>query len=221
MMSGEPIALSVRQEAIAAIAEQVARSLASSMRVGGAYHIQTPLLYPSGSSVVVRIDGSSDRFFVSDFGMGYEEVSMLTSALGYGVIARALIRGTGVGFDNRSFFVAEATSDDLVGVVSAIANCSQRAVIETVIKHEVKKYDSDRAILIERLEFAFGKKRVERDIVIRGASLVDWEVTAQVVNDNVMSIFDYAKAHKNSVSSTVAKFHDIARLEHAPRRLLR
>ena len=61
---------------------------------------------------------------------------------------------------------------------------------------------------------------MEKDVEVHGASSVEWEVTARVVQSNVVSLFDYARPHKNSVSSTVAKFHDIARLPTPPRRIV-
>jgi hypothetical protein len=112
-------------------AEEVARSLASGISVAGAHFIRTPMRYPSGSSVVVRIDGSDDRYFVSDDGAGYKEVLTLNAAREYTNVANGLTHGTGVGFDGRRFFVAEAAQDELVGVVGAIANLSCRAVILT------------------------------------------------------------------------------------------
>jgi len=205
---------------LAAIAEEVARSMASSIAVAGAHFIRTPLRYPSGTSTIVRIDGSANRYFVSDNGAGYEEVLMLNAARGYSIIAHGLINGTGVGFDHRRFFVAQASQDELVGVAGAIANLSCRAVIQTVLNHEVKKSNVDKELLLERLERAFGKPRVERDIIIRGASTVEWDVVARVAQDNVVSIFDYARPHKMSVSTAAAKFHDIARLELPPRRIV-
>jgi hypothetical protein len=205
---------------LAAIAEEVARSMASSIAIAGAHFIRTPLRYPSGTSVIIRIDGSADRYFASDNGAGYEEVLMLNAARGYVLVANGLTQGTGVGFDSRRFFVAQAASDELVGVVGAIANLSCRAVIQTITNHEARKANTDRNLLIERLESAFGRPRVERDVVVRGASTVEWEVIARVANDNVISVYDYASPHKNSVTSAAAKFHDIARLEVAPRRIV-
>lgn len=205
---------------LAAIAEEVARSLSSSIAVAGAHFIRTPMRYPSGTSAIVRIDGSSNRYFVSDNGAGYEEVLMLNAARGYSQIAHGLAQGSGVGFDSRRFFVAEAAHDELVGVVGAIANVSCRAVLQTVIQHEIKRADTDREILLERLESAFGRPRVERDVTIRGASTIEWDIIARVANDNVVSIFDYARPHRNSVTSAAAKFHDIARLEIPPRRIV-
>jgi hypothetical protein len=220
MRSVPDLAFSLSEVTLSAIADQVARSLATTVEVPGAVFIQTPLSYPSGTSVVVRLSGTDNRFFVSDFGRGFDEVSMFSSAHGYSVIARNLVQGTSIGFDSRSFFVAQAEADELVGVVGAIANCSQRAVIETVVKHEARKYDADRIMLFERLESAFGKRNIEHDVMVRGSSMVDWEIPAKVVNNNVISLFDYARHHRNPVSSTVAKFHDLARLEPAPRRIV-
>src|SRR4051812_382093 len=80
---------------LSAIAEEVARSLASSIAIAGAHFIRTPLRYPSGTSVIIRIDGSADRYFVSDNGAGYEEVLMLNAARGYALIAHGLVQGTG------------------------------------------------------------------------------------------------------------------------------
>lgn len=210
----------IPNETLAVIAEGVARSLGSSLTIGGGHFIRTPMLYPSGSSAVIRIDGSDDRFFVTDNGMGYDEALMFNAAHGYAVVARTLIRDTEIGFDSRSFFVAHAAADELVGVVGAIANYSQRAVIETVVRHEARKKDADRAMLLHRLDSVFGTRRVEKDVTIRGSSTVDWEVTARIQSDNIVSIFDYARPHKNSVSSAAAKFHDIARLDVPPRRII-
>lgn len=211
----------VNSSVLGKIAQEVASSLATATASTTSSFIATPLVYPSGTSVVVRLDGSGIRFFVSDYGMGFQEAMMMNASHSYTMIAHGLIRDTGISFDHRSFFVAEAARDELAGVVSAVANCSQRAVIETALIHEARKLDVDRNLLIERLQAAFGQKRVEKDVEIRGASTIKWDVTARVAtSDSVVMLFDYAKPHKNSVSNTVAKFHDIARLSVPPRRIV-
>jgi hypothetical protein len=220
MSTEQFMTFAIPNQTLAVIAEGVARSLGSSIAIAGSHFIRTPMLYPSGSSAVIRIDGSDDQFFVSDNGMGYDEALMFNAAHGYAVVARTLIRDTEISFDSRSFFVAQAAADELVGVVGAIANCSQRAVIETVVRHEARRRDTDRAALLHRLDSLFGARRVEKDVMVRGSSTVDLEVTARIESDNVISIFDYARPHKNSVSSAVAKFHDIARLAAPPRRII-
>jgi hypothetical protein len=204
------LSLLTNTDTLSAIADEVARNLSSFVATSAGVFIRTPLAYPSGSTVVVRIDGSRNQFFVSDIGFGFQEAMMMNASHSYPHIARALVRDSDISFDSRSFFVAEAGTDELVGVVGAIANCSQRAVIETALKYEARKADSDRVILLERLQSAFGRLRVEKDVQVRGASSVEWEVTARVnSSDNVIALFDYARPHKNSVTSVAVKFHAI------------
>lgn len=202
------------------VADEISRQLSFASETQAGVFITTPICYPSGSTVVIRIDGTRDTFFVSDVGLGYQESMMINASQSYSSIARNLVRETGVSFDSQSFFVAKATRSDLTPIVAAVANFSQRAVIETLLKHEARKADRDRAILVSRLEGVFGSGHVEKDFGIRGASSVEWEVAARISFGNVVSIFDYAKPHKNSVVNAVAKFHDIARLPEAPRRIV-
>jgi hypothetical protein len=52
------------------LVDEVAKEIiATEHRTGGSF-IRTPLMYPSGTSVVVRIEEGENRFFVSDFGLG-------------------------------------------------------------------------------------------------------------------------------------------------------
>jgi hypothetical protein len=59
------------------IADVVAHALVDTSVRGGSAFISTPLLYPSGSHVVVRMDGAGDRWFVSDDGYGHLEAEMM------------------------------------------------------------------------------------------------------------------------------------------------
>ena len=212
--------IALPNDTLARIGDEVAKSMAHALQTPGGMFIVTPLCYPSGTSVLVRIEGSKHKYFVSDTGMGHQESMMLNASNSYSSIARNIATNTGVSFDSRSFFVAEADEDDLVHVVGAVANFSQRAVIETAIKHEAQKLDRDRAALLMRLSDAFRGQQIEKDVEVIGASNIEWEVTARVSNSRSVTLFDYAKPHKNSVTSTVAKFHDIARLQEAPRRVV-
>ncbi|MCZ8260597.1 MAG: hypothetical protein O9333_10755 [Beijerinckiaceae bacterium] len=208
------------RETLFSIAEDVSRVMARASKTDTGVYISTPVSYPSGASVVVRIDGDGDAFFVSDSGLGYQESDMIDAGHSFQSVARSIIRDTGVSFDSRSFFVARSSRADLAYVAAAIANFSQRAVIEALIKHEERKADIQKKALVSRLEDVFGIKNVEKDFEIRGASSVEWDVAAKVTSSNVVSIFDYVKPHKNSVVNTVAKFHDIARLPDAPKRIV-
>jgi hypothetical protein len=62
-----------RNPAFRDMIESVARALVSTdHRVGGSY-IRTPLMYPSGSTVVIRVEEGDQRFFISDVGLGHQE----------------------------------------------------------------------------------------------------------------------------------------------------
>lgn len=208
------------RETLFSIAEDISRVMARASKTDTGVYISTPVSYPSGASVVVRIDGAGKAFFVSDSGLGYQESDMIDAGRSFQLIARSIVDGTGVSFDERGFFIARSSRADLGYVAAAIANFSQRAVIETLIKHEERKADLQKKALVSRLEGIFGIKNVEKDFEIRGASSVEWDVAAKVTSSNVVSIFDYVKPHKNSVVNTVAKFHDIGRLPDAPKRII-
>ena len=62
---------------LSAIAQDVARALTHVSVKGGSAFISTPLLYPSGSHAVIRIDGTGDRWFVSDDGSAHLEAELM------------------------------------------------------------------------------------------------------------------------------------------------
>ena len=80
------------QEVVRAAAQQ----LVSIDHVKNGTYVRTPLLYASGSYVVIRVDAGGGEFFVSDFGAGHEEAQQLGSdqrALGTGLDHHAGWRG--------------------------------------------------------------------------------------------------------------------------------
>ncbi len=110
------------------LVDDVARMLVATEHRAGRSFIRTPLLYPSGAAVVVRIVDRSGKFFVSDVGLGHEEAEMMGSGSMYAENARLIAEAAGVRFDNQAFFVLEASCEQLHGAVVTIANCSQEAM---------------------------------------------------------------------------------------------
>src|SRR5437764_160049 len=88
--------------------ESVARQLVSiEHRPDGAF-ITTPLMYPSGSMAVVRVDVlGSDRHFVTDMGSGYLEAEMMGTSLIYARNARTIAEETGLHFDLHAFSIID------------------------------------------------------------------------------------------------------------------
>lgn len=205
--------------AFRAMVDDVARKIvATEHRPAGSF-IQTPLLYPSGATVVVRIHQAEGRYFVSDVGLGYQEAELMGAALIYARHARSIAENAGVGFDNQAFFVMEASREQLPGAVVTIANCSQEAAALSAYKLSERRTADEGERLFERLVTVFDK-RVEKAATIIGSSNTQWTVAALVFPDRGRpTIFEPVTNHHSSIAHASMKFHDIALLEQAPNRV--
>ena len=209
----------------AKVIDSVARELVSvDHRVDGSF-ITTPLIYPSGAKVLVRIEpASKSEFFVSDYGLGNTECDMMGATLQYRRHAPQIADAAGVGFDHHAFFVAKVSRDQLSGAAATIANCSLEAVSVAALKLSEKKYTDDAEELHRRLVSIFTETLVSKNVPFTGASQTKWNV-ANVVRTSArnasehITIFEPVTIHHASIATAVTKFHDIARLDHPPRRV--
>src|ERR1700730_15333242 len=102
-----------RTKKFSELIENVARQLvATEHDLGGAF-IRMPLLYPSGSTVVVRVAQGDGRYFVSDYGLGHQEAGLQGAAPLFMRHARPIADAAAVGFDNQAFFIIEASREQL------------------------------------------------------------------------------------------------------------
>lgn len=199
--------------------EDVSRQLVRSEQHGGTAFIRTPLLYPGGSSVVVRIDDNKDRYFVSDYGSAYSEAEMMGASGVFMRNARMIAEAAGIGFDQHAFFVAEAARTQLPGVVVTVANCSQEAVALAAFKLAERRTSDAADMLFERLIGVFSRRVVARDVEVIGASNTKWHVATLVKQDGSRAIFEPVSNHHNSIFAASTKFHDIADTENPPARI--
>jgi hypothetical protein len=200
--------------------DDVAREIvATEHRVGGSF-IRTPLMYPSGASVVVKIENGTEKFFVSDVGFGHQEAEMMGAGLLYARPAHVIAEAAGVRFDNQAFFVLEASREQLAGAVVTIANCSQEAVMRASDALAEKTFEDRKTLLYEKLVKVFEPKIVSKNVEIVGASNQKWRVAA-VVNPpgNRPTVFEPVTKSPNSVAHASMKFGDIALREDAPQRV--
>lgn len=215
----------------------LARTVETAMReiVGAAHrpegsYVRTPVLYPSGNGVVVRVSGGpghdqkDGRYFVSDFGLGYNEAELMGIERSYTRYAKTVGEVAGVGFDEHAFFAVEVAEAQLPGAIVTIANCSVEAVSITAYKAAERVSAESADSLIDKLERTFGVARVKKKPIIVGASNHEWELTASVSpasESGRLTVFEVATKHPNSVASVATKMYDLARLEGAaPRRLV-
>jgi hypothetical protein len=204
-----------------ALVDDVAQMIVATEHRRGGSFIRTPLLYPSGATVVVRIEDGSDRFFVSDIGLGHQEAEVMGAGTLYARNAHAIAGAAGVRFDNQAFFVLEASHEQLPGAVVTIANCSQEAAIRAADALAEKTFEDNKTRLYERLVTLFERKAVAKNVDVLGSSTQVWKVVALVSLPHIRpTIFEPVTKHPNSVAHASMKFGDIAlRKDNPPQRV--
>ena len=202
-----------------AIIEDVAQKIVATSHDRDGSFITTPLLYPSGSTVAVRVYGTGPRYFITDLGVGHDEAEMMGAEGIYMRHARSIAQAAGARFDNQAFFVLEATEPQLPGAVVTVANCSQEAVNFTLYRQSEQREPASANLFLERLTKIFEQKFITIDADVIGASQTKWKVAALVRAARRPTIFEPVNKHPTSIVYAATKFHDIARLEKAPGRV--
>lgn len=214
----------VAQSLTAAPHRRLLESVASQLvaiehRPDGAF-ITTPLMFPSGSMAVVRVDVlGHDRHFVTDMGTGYLEAEMMGTSLIYERNAKPIAEHVDVQFDHHAFSLVDVSRDQLPAAIITIANASQQAVAVTAYKLSEKKIAEDTEFLYARLVKVFTPLQVSRDVPIVGASNTSWHVANIVRYERKLTVFEPVSKHPNSITTATTKFHDLARLEDPPNRV--
>lgn len=188
-------------------------------RPEGSY-VKLPIFYPSGSEVVIRVSGGPDRFFVTDFGMGFQEAEFIGAEKIYVRHAKQIGQAAGVGFDDHAFFAIEINRDQLPGGIVTIANCSAEAMIVTAMKSAEKIAVDNAEFMIEKLERIFGADKIRKNEKIIGSSNHEWEFAALVEIGRRKSVFEFSTKHPQSVASVAMKMDDVSRLTGAPTRVV-
>jgi hypothetical protein len=217
--SARPDALSDAATDLASVARLAAAQLTTVVSTPEGAFIQTPLMYPGGSSVVTHVVGLPDRYFVSDYGHGAREAEMAGVSHQFTAIARNVAERAGVSFDERCLFVADLRGEQLSTAVAVIANCSMRAVGLSIMKLAQRRHEIDDRFLYDKLIHIFGRPRVQRHADILGSSNREWRVSAVVHTGERRAVFEVVRPAPASIYRHVTMFHDIARLDPPPARI--
>jgi hypothetical protein len=206
-------------KAFNSLIDRVARELVTVDHGDGQSVINTPLMYPGGSSVVVHIHHVDDEYFITDFGMGYEEALFLGASTTYVRHGKAIAKAAGIGFDNRAFFAVRVAQHQLPGAIATVANCSKEAVQIALYKSAERRNTTDIDALYQRLAQTFPENAIAKDVTVLGRSNKEWHVATLVQSGRNRTIFEPVSAHHVSIYAATTKFHDIAAMEDAPTRV--
>ena len=141
------------------IVDAVAKQIVSTEHFRNGSIIRTPLMYPSGASVVVQITQHQERFFVTDMGIGSQEADMFGGSNYYNRSAAALAEHYGIRFDNQAFFVAEAAREQLAGATTVVANCSSEATAIAAFRSADRVFEEQADILYKKNSSKCFRKR--------------------------------------------------------------
>ncbi|MGO4439347.1 hypothetical protein [Rhizobium sp. RAF56] len=170
--------------------------------------IVTPLVYPGGARVVLRLQESPTGFFVSDNGAARSEADLMGGRAIFARIARGLAERFSVRFDSDMIFDLDVPREALVSAAIAVGNASKYAVDHTAERLSERNASDMRQKLWERLAAVFPRAFVEREAMFMGASS-EWKFDAVMESDEHKSVFDLVTPHAASVHAAVSKFLDV------------
>jgi len=210
----------ITRTGFAELAEQVARGLAKADLLDGRAFIRTPVLFPSGATVVVVIEEEGgDRYRLSDLGQGRDEAELLGIAGAYRRQAQEVAHLSGLTLDGNALVLTGVLASQLVAGTMTVANAAARALERASLRAASRPREDTIDKLVTRLANVFPKAQVKRGEELRGASTHAWQVDAVVTTDHHRAVFDVVTANPASIVWASAKFHDFARLEDPPARV--
>lgn len=207
------------RENMRSVIETATRQLVRAEHFHAGSFVTMPVIYPSGSSVVLEIFRQGENFFISDNGGAHQEAEFAGASRYFAREAQKAAEDHGVRFDGRDMFIAEVSESRLPGAFTVVANCSQAAVIASIYRSTERAHKDAGDVLFERLSRIFPASKLAKDAAIFGASGHEWHVSSMVTDDGKRTVFEAVSHHYPSVVSATAKFHDLARLEKLPSRV--
>jgi len=206
---------------LAAIAKDVAQKLAYAFEERDGVYISLPLLYSSGSSVVINIShGPDDEFVVSDMGGGYREAAKTGADHHYARAANAVAQQSGVKSNGTRIWDV-VYRDQLVAAVTVIGNCS----LEACSLAEQRNVDRRKVVVADRfytrlwgtVKRTDPLAEIHRDVQVRGNSSSQWEFDVGVNAHGKRSFFEIVSPNAQAVAFATTKCIDVGRLPEAPK----
>ncbi len=185
-------------------------------------YIDTPVMYPNGTSVVVHIRSDGGVYFVSDMSMGCFETDLACDDIKmFEKTAQRVAREVNAKYIDQAICFTDVDREQLAGAVMHIANSSQRAVRESMFQitnHQTKKYSDE---LFNKIKELYPTENVTQDMSYIGSSTRKWNFDVGLKKANgseKIAVCDIVHKSANSVNSSVAKFYDVKQLKTPPAR---
>lgn len=212
-------------DTIEAIADSISREMVGAQTSGNAIFVRLPLLYPSGATVVVRVDRmpnmltEPERFYVSDYAAGYDEAQMMGVATIYVRQGRDIAEAADIEFKDHAFVAEDVARDQLVAAAISVAHCSFESTSVAAQRMDEAQRQADSDILFKRLTTVFAPQNVAKNAEMVGASTTKWPVDVLVRADERETVFDTVTKNHLSIYAATTKFHDMALLDKPPGRV--
>lgn len=190
------------------VAKEVAQALAYAKETNGVPMVVTPLLYPGGGRVVLRIEQSPEGYIVSDYGSGRREADLMNGGHLFNQIAKKAAERFAVRYDSHMLFDLEVPREALVTASIAVANASKVAVDATAETLSENKARDQRMALWRTLEAVFPASIISRKESFRGHSDA-WEFDAVVQLRERPALYQIVTPYPAAVNAAVAKFLDV------------
>lgn len=198
--------------------DEAVRRLVTTSHFAAGSIVSMPVAYPSGTSVTLEITMQRERCFVSDRGGAFQEAELFGSTRYFKSEATRIAEAAGIRFDGRDIFVAEVPPANLRGAMVAVASASAEAVSAAMLRAADRSDRDATDELYDRLASIYRTKDVAKNVPMVGESNHQWRISVLVADKLQRWMFEPVTGNYISAVGTAAKFHDFARVEHAPSR---
>ena len=193
----------------------VRKAVESLVRVsawGNAYLISVPLVYPSGTTVGIKVTPSKGGYIVSDSGLGWREAEGYEAQRSFGAHAGRIKEQVGVEYTGQHEFRMFATERQLTSAIRRVSYASHRSAVKAFHSLPEACEQEIGAALFQRLRDTFGQANVAGDLKLAGASNIEWPFAAQVLQGKRRVVFDVVSPQWTSVVAAKSKFSDVRHL---------
>lgn len=179
---------------------------------GNAYLISVPLVYPSGTTVGVKIVPSQGGYYVTDAGLGFREAEGYEAQRSFGSHAGRIKDRVGVEYTTDHELRMFAMERQLTAAIRRVSYASHRAAMKAFNSLPDACEQEIGAVLYQRLRDTFGEDNVEGEQKLAGGSNIEWPFAAQVVQGKRRVLFDVVSPQWTSVVAAKSKFSDVRHL---------